>query len=48
MNRREDAKDEKITNWIIGFGILFAVIWMFDSYNFVEMYRQLVKIFIME
>ena len=48
MNRQEDDRNEKITNWIIGLGIASAVVWMFNAYNLVELYRQLVKIFIME
>jgi hypothetical protein len=48
MNRKDDATDEKITNWIIGFGIASAIIWMFNSYDVVELYQQLIKIFIME
>jgi hypothetical protein len=48
MNRQEDDKDERITNWIIGLGIASAVIWLFNAYNLVELYRQIVKIFIME
>jgi hypothetical protein len=48
MNRREDDRDEKITNWMIGLGLLFAIIWMFNLYDFVELYREVVKLFIME
>jgi hypothetical protein len=48
MNRQDDNRDERITNWIIGLGIASAVIWIFNAYNLVELYRQIVKIFIME
>jgi hypothetical protein len=47
MNRKEEDRDERITNWIIGFGIVSAIIWLFNSYDVVELYRQVVKIFIM-
>jgi hypothetical protein len=48
MSRQDDDRDEIITNWIIGLGIASAVIWIFNAYNLLELYRQIVKIFIME
>ena len=48
MDKYEEDRVEKITNWIIGFGIMLCGIWLFAEYDFVELFGNLKKLFIGE
>lgn len=48
MDKYEEDKTERITNWIIGFGILLGGIWLLAEYDFIELFGNLKQIFIGE
>ena len=48
MDKYEEDKTERITNWIIGLGIMLCTIWLFAEYDFVELFENLKQLFIGE
>ena len=48
MDKYEEDKTERITNWIIGLGIMMGCIWLFAEYDFVELFGNLKQLFIGE
>jgi len=48
MDKYEEDKVEKITNWIIGLGIMLCTFWLLAEYDFVELFENLKQLFIGE
>ena len=46
MDKYEEDKTDRITNWMIGIGIMLGTIWMFAEYDFVELFNNLKQRFI--
>jgi len=39
-----DSKSDRLTNWIIGFGVTSAVIWMFVGTNMFQTFSKMIHI----
>lgn len=48
MDKYEEDKTERITNLIIGFGIMLCTFWLLAEYDFVELFGNLKQLFIGE
>lgn len=43
-----DDREEVLTNWLIGLSIATAIMFIFASYNVIDLFHQILQIFIME
>ncbi len=48
MDKYEEDKTDRITNWIIGLGIMLCTFWLLAEYDFVELFGNLKQLFIGE